>query len=51
MSMQSESFLTPEEYLDGLWILRSAGTVTDVLEPPSVGCLLVLADIYEKVEF
>jgi Uma2 family endonuclease len=36
---------------DGLWLLRSTGNSSDVLELPSIGCRLVLADIYEKVEF
>ena len=36
---------------DGLWVLRSAGNPSDILELPSIACRLVLADIYEKVEF
>jgi hypothetical protein len=36
---------------DGLWVLRSVGNPSDVLELTSIGCRLLLADIYEKVEF
>ncbi|HLI83847.1 MAG TPA: Uma2 family endonuclease [Bryobacteraceae bacterium] len=34
---------------EGLWVAASAEKPEDVLELPSIGCRLVLADIYEKV--
>jgi Uma2 family endonuclease len=36
---------------DGAWTVISAEKPEDVLELHSIGCRLVLADIYEKVEF
>jgi Uma2 family endonuclease len=36
---------------DGSWTVISAEKPEDVLELHSIGCRLVLADIYEKVEF
>lgn len=36
---------------DGLWVLRSTGNPSDVLDLPSIGCRLLLADIYRKVKF
>jgi Uma2 family endonuclease len=36
---------------DGSWTVVSAEKPEDVLELHSIGCRLVLADIYEKVEF
>jgi Uma2 family endonuclease len=36
---------------DGSWTVVSAEKPEDVLELPSIGCRLVMADVYEKVEF
>jgi Uma2 family endonuclease len=36
---------------DGLWVVVSAEKPEDILELTSIGCRLVMADIYEKVEF
>ena len=36
---------------DGRWILSSAEKANDAIELTSIGCQLILADIYEKVEF
>jgi len=36
---------------DGRWILVSAEKPNDAIELTSIGCRLVLADIYERVEF
>jgi Uma2 family endonuclease len=36
---------------DGLWVLSSAEKPEDAVELSSIDCRLVLADIYEKVEF
>jgi Uma2 family endonuclease len=36
---------------DRRWLLTSAGEPGDALELTSIGCRLVLADIYEKVDF
>ena len=36
---------------DGRWILSSAERPGDAIELVSIGCRLILADIYEKVEF
>src|SRR5262249_43865727 len=35
---------------DGRWVLSEAGRIEDSLELPSIGCHLVLADLYEKVD-
>ena len=36
---------------DGRWLLTSADRLEDVLDLPSIGCRLALADLYERVEF
>jgi Uma2 family endonuclease len=36
---------------DGLWVLSPAGEPGDTVELPSIGCSLLLADVYEKVDF
>jgi Uma2 family endonuclease len=36
---------------DGLWVLSPAGEPGDTVELTSIGCLLLLADVYEKVDF
>lgn len=36
---------------DGRWLLTAAGDLQDTLQLPMTGCHLVLADLYEKVEF
>jgi Uma2 family endonuclease len=36
---------------DGRWTLASADGREDVMELPSIGCKLALADLYERVEF
>jgi Uma2 family endonuclease len=36
---------------DGLWVLSPAGEPLNTIELQSIGCRLVLADIYEKVDF
>jgi hypothetical protein len=36
---------------DGRWLLTSAEKREDVIELTSIGCRLVLAELYEKVEF
>ena len=36
---------------DGLWVLSPAGGSGDTVELPSIGCRLLLADVYEKVDF
>jgi len=36
---------------DGLWVLSPAGESGDTVELPSIGCRLLLADVYEKVDF
>jgi Uma2 family endonuclease len=36
---------------DGTWLLRSAGNLQDTIDLDSIACKLVLADIYDKVEF
>lgn len=36
---------------DGRWILSSADKPNDAIELASIGCRLILADIYEKVNF
>jgi Uma2 family endonuclease len=36
---------------DGLWVLSPAGEPGDTVELPSIGCRLLLADVYEKVDF
>jgi Uma2 family endonuclease len=36
---------------DGLWVLSSAGEPGDTVELPSIACRLLLADVYEKVDF
>lgn len=35
---------------DGRWLLTAAEHPQDVLDIPSIGCTLALADIYEKVD-
>jgi Uma2 family endonuclease len=35
---------------DGRWVLSEAGRLEDILELPSIGCRLALADLYEKVD-
>jgi Uma2 family endonuclease len=35
---------------DGSWVRRSAGGPEDALQLPAIGCRLVLADLYEKVD-
>lgn len=36
---------------DGRWILTSADRLEDLIDLPSIGCKLSLADLYERVEF
>ena len=36
---------------DGRWLLTSTDSLEDVLDLPSIGCRLALADLYERVEF
>jgi Uma2 family endonuclease len=36
---------------DGLWLLKAAGSLEDIIELDSVGCRLTLRDTYERVEF
>jgi Uma2 family endonuclease len=36
---------------DGRWLLTAASRLEDVIELQSIECRLVLADVYEKVEF
>ena len=36
---------------DGLWVLSPAGQPGDTVELVSIGCRLLLADVYEKVDF
>jgi Uma2 family endonuclease len=41
-----------EHYLrqpDGKWLLTEYNDLTDVIELPSVGCRLALADVYDQV--
>jgi Uma2 family endonuclease len=36
---------------DGTWLLREASRPEDTVELQSIGCQLLLADVYEKVNF
>jgi Uma2 family endonuclease len=36
---------------DGLWVLAPAGAPGDTVELRSIGCQLLLSDVYEKVDF
>ncbi|SPE42792.1 conserved hypothetical protein [Candidatus Sulfopaludibacter sp. SbA3] len=36
---------------DGRWLLTSAGDLHDTVELQSIGCRVLLSDLYEKVEF
>jgi len=36
---------------DNQWLLSEAGSLQDAVRLPSINCALVLAEIYEKVEF
>ena len=35
---------------DGRWLLSAANTLESSIELPSIGCRLILADVYEKVD-
>ncbi len=36
---------------DGSWLMREYGSATDEIRLDSIGCCLLLADVYERVEF
>jgi Uma2 family endonuclease len=64
VSTQAKTFLTAEQYLlvaqdrlhvdlytrqpDGTWQLREASRPEDSVELQSIGCRLLLSDVYEK---
>jgi hypothetical protein len=33
---------------DGIWMLKETGRLEDAVELPSIGCVLSLAELYEK---
>jgi Uma2 family endonuclease len=36
---------------DGQWLLLRLESLSDVLQLPTIGCTLLLADVYDKVAF